>query len=188
MASALELYLLARLSGQWLPQAQTDTTKYTVSQATLTQLTNAWPVTANTAVAGTVYRLTAWGSLTTPASSLQAPKWAIQAFGTQLATVAVAASALTASASYEWSLTGIVEIRTAGSSGTADAWLSGSLSQFSSNLSGSNSVPLTGAVGDTSVSTASASTIGLQSEWAATETSQAMTCFGSVFETMAPLF
>lgn len=116
----------------------------------------------------------------------------VEAFGVQVAQVAFAAAGLAASTNYEWYLTAIVEVRAAGSSGTIDAWLSGTLSAFGTNLNpgtgSSQAAGLTGATSDTTVNNAAASTIGLQAEWANSETGQAMTCFGSILETMQSLF
>ena len=83
---------------------------------------------------------------------------------------------------YEWVLEAEVIVKTAAVSGTAEAWINGSISVFGANLTSSNSYPLTGAAGGTSANTAAASTIGLQAKFANVETSQQVRYLGSTFE------
>jgi hypothetical protein len=171
-----------------IPITQTDVpaTPGKVTQATFTNLSKQYTYPANDGNSTTVYRLTAWGDLTTPSSALQACRWQLAALGLSgasgLAEVSIAASALVASTTYEWRLTFDLIIKTAGSSGTVEAWANGSISVFGANLTGSNSFPLTSASGGTTANTTAASTIGLQAEWANTETNQQVQCYGSTLE------
>lgn len=175
-------------TGWYVGGAQTDVavSPTTVTQATFTNLSKQWHYDGGDAVAGTIYRLTAWGDLATPASALQACTWQVEAFGVALASVAIAAAALIASQTYEWRLVCDVIIKTAGGSGSAENWMSGTISEFGVNLAGTNTYALTSAAGATTVSTTASSTIGLQAKWAATETGQQVRYFGSTYERLGP--
>lgn len=166
-------------------QSETDVpaTPYSSSAATFASITNAYSILGNDANDGTIYRLTAFGDLTTPASALQAHRWAVSVYGNTLATTSIAASGLTASNTYDWFVTATVAVMTSGSAGTIYCWVSGTISNHNINLSGSNSYALTGSSGGTvAVDTTADTTISLASEWAAVETAQIAHSYGSSWE------
>ena len=172
-----------------IPLTASDTTTYTVTASTFTRLSNTWPVPANDNSAKTIYRLTAWGDLTTPASALQACRWRMNAFGQPVAQVSIAAAALAAGTTYDWSLTGIVQIISTGNSGTMRAKLSGSLGADGANLipgnTGSQSAGLASITDTTTIDTTTSTNITLQAEFAATEVSQQVRSIGNMMEKLA---
>lgn len=178
------------------PQTDALAVPTVVTAATFQNLTAQFPILANNANTKTIYRLSAWGDLNTPASALQACRWAISAFGLTAgagaAMCSVAASNLSASLSYEWKVEAVVVIVASGASGTAHNWINGTISQFEGspsapiNDSSANSIALTGGAGNTTIDTTVDTTFGLQSEWAVVETGQQVRYFGGMLERLGP--
>jgi hypothetical protein len=154
------------MSGR-IPLTQLDTSIFTVTQTSFTQLCNAWPIPGGDAQAGTAYRLTVSG-----AGTQGTTPWVITfrllAFGTVFATFPVGGSEFPASTPFEFTLTCILACQSATSaksSITGNLGVSNSVNQ----LTVGNTVNAAGGFGAwgaaTAMTTATAGTMQLQAEW-----------------------
>lgn len=172
--------------------AQSDITLNVVTQTSPTQLSKAYNIPAGDPQVGTMYRLSAWGDVHTPAASPQAMKWTLQFGSTQLAGVAYAGTQYSISTFYEWYLTALVQVMAIGgsSSGTLDTWVSVNQGAFGVNqnpaLAPPNCAGFAGASSGNAVSTNTNNNLQLLGSWAAVETAQTARCFGSMLERLGP--
>lgn len=188
-AATPQVRMPSGLLGQ-IPAVQTDTTPFTVTGVAYAALSTAWTIPANDAQNGTWYRLTCHGNGTSgnPAETLAVR---ISAFGATVANFILGQTLMSTAENFSWQLTGLIEVVTAGASGTIRTSLGGGFSAFGQNL-----LPTTGTQfsawaasqnNNSAVSTNSNQTIQLQAEWGANgATVPTITSFGSMLERLGP--
>jgi hypothetical protein len=170
-----------------VPSSQSDITKYTVTTTTAVAVTNAYPIPALDPQVGTVYRLTAWGDVVNTTTA-QTITWSLVGWGLTLATATWGQAPQATSVTYEWVVTAIAQISGTGASGSVRTWLTGTLGLFNSNLGNIGSTSyggaLTGALGDTAISTVAGATLGFQGKFGGAGPS--MHGNGSMLERLGP--
>lgn len=173
------------LSGR-IPATAGDNSHFSTATTGNNQLTNQWSIPGGDGLVGTEYRLSAYGNVTMPGAALQAPHWSVQAFGSVIATVAVAAAALSAGVVYQWQLTARVMVSVTGTTGTILASTAGSLAAAGVNLipgtTAQNAVALAGFNSGTTVNTTADTTISVTGGFAAGSAGQSLDCYASSFE------
>lgn len=188
-AATPQMIMTSGLVGQ-IPAVQTDPNTFTVTGVAYAALSKPWTIPAGDAQNGTWYRLTCHGNGTSgnPAETLAVH---ISAFGQTVANFVLGQTLMSTAENFNWQLTGLIEVVTAGASGTIRSSLGGGFSAFGQNL-----LPTTGtqfstwAAGQntsTAVSTNSNQVIQLQAEWGANgATVPTITSFGSMLERLGP--
>jgi len=173
-----------------MPSVQSDTTPFTVTGVAYASLTKQWTVPANDAQNGTWYRLTAHGNGTSgnPAETLAVR---ISAFGATVSNFVLGQTLMSTAENFSWQLTGLIEVATAGATGTIRTSLGGGFAAFGQNL-----LPTTGTQfsvmavsqnNNSAVATNAQGTIGLQAEWGANgATVPTIQSFGSMLERLGP--
>lgn len=174
-----------------VPAVQSDTSQNTVTATSLTKITAVWPVNANDAQPGTVYRLSAAGRGTW-GSTQQQLTFALSCFGQSgMAQFTVGAVQFLASTPFSWKLTCEVIIVSTGATGQMRTSISGTLSVNNNTLLAGNgtvnaTTGVTGETGTTTIDTTSNSNVTLQAQWSSTTGAPTITGHYSVFERLGP--
>lgn len=172
-------------TGLGLPDNDVDISENQATTTGYTAITTAWPYAAYDGVPGTVYRIKAYGNGVQASTPAQI-NFQISAFGKSEAVCKVAAGTIAGTAQdFGWSIEAVIVIRTTGSSGTADFYLSGIVQEYSGGTNPTDNAAFMGQnVGTSGVDTTSASTMVIQAEWVTT----AATLSGraSTFERLGP--
>lgn len=146
--------------GLGTPDKATDLSVLSATGTGYTSVTKAWAYYANDASPGTVYRVKVYGN-GTQAGTAAVVNLHITAFGLGSLAVAEIPAAVPASQAFGWSAEAVIVVRTSGSSGTCDSYISGTVQQFSAT-------PVTSFLGQSTGVTfdsTSSSTIVVQAEW-----------------------
>lgn len=164
-----------------------DTTAHTVTATTFTDLSSVYQLGANDAQDGTAYRITAVGNGTW-GSTQQALTVACALAGTAVGTTpAIASTALSASAAFDWEFCARLVCVGPGATATWMASVSGIVTQSANAVipgtAADNSVPLAGCT-HTAVTQDStiADAFSIQAKWAATTGTPTLTCRYTLFE------
>jgi hypothetical protein len=171
-----------------MPSNQVDPTKITITGTTITPtfITKQYSIPSGDAQIGTVYRVTAWGDVVT-AGSPQSPQFWLTAFGTTLCTAVF--SNVTASVTYEWVVTGLVQLTAIGGSGVANAWLTGTMNVFTGaagSINQTTGFAIAGAASGTAVATNTSSVLGLEFDFRGSNSTQSSHSWGSMLERIGP--
>jgi hypothetical protein len=181
-----------------MAQNDTDNTLHSTTAAvtSLAAISNQWVIPAGDAQVGTIYRLTAWGDVHTPASGNQALFFTLMGYAVPLVTAGAAVASVfqANNASYEWMVTAVMQITATGAStGLANGWMSGSIALFNApGTAGTpanatvNAGPIAGASSGSGVNTAGGGTLFLAGGFSNVETGQTVRCFGSIIERLGP--
>jgi hypothetical protein len=178
---------IAALSGTGfagtLPLTQVDTSIFTVTQATSTQLSKAWTIPANDAQAGTAYRLTVSGA-GTQGTTVETLTFQLLAFGVAFASFIVGGSEFPVSTPFEFTLICMIAFS---STISAKAAIIGNLSVSTGNqLTVGGTVNASGGFGQwtgaTAVTTATAGSMQLQAKWASAGVACTIASGMSIFE------
>lgn len=164
-----------------------DTTSHTVNGTTFADLSSVYTIPAGDAQGGTAYRIKAFGSGTW-GSTQQALSFACALAGTDIGTTpAIASTALSASAAFDWEAEVVLICATPGSSGTWVASVRGVITQSANAIlpatAADNTIPFAGCTHsavtqDTTVS----DTLSIQAKWASATGAPTLTCLGTLFE------
>lgn len=168
--------------------AQVDPTLNTVTATVATSLSKSYAVPANDPQVGTVYRLSAWGDWTSAAAPTPV-RFQINVGGGSVASILLGGLAQTASTTYEWYATTVVQYTGVGASGTLQSWLSMNYGVYNVSLQQSSPPQLAGMAGARSlvaVGTLTATTIQLLGSFNASTSGQTIHCFGSSLERVGP--
>jgi hypothetical protein len=163
----------AYVNPQGLVMNMTGGIKATLATVTATTgLVASATVPASDAVAGAVYRITAWGTVTVGNPS-EIMTWGVKLGSVVLGTGTTAgangptAAAFAASATLSWRMQADVQCLTTGSSGTWTGGLMGVITVTANNIivgtAADNSIPIaTGSASGQTISTTSSNTLGIQ--------------------------
>lgn len=186
--SAGVMGLLAQQSPSAIPANQGDATNYVVTTVSTTnwyQLSKSWPIPANNAIAGTIYRLSSGGSgvWASVACSLN---FMLSAFGLNWAEIRVGSAMLPLSSNFCWWHVSDIFVGTPGASGAVEVITKAGISVYGANLSacggssGNSTAGLAGQNASTPANLSVAGTIELTAAWATA--AGTLTSFGSVLE------
>jgi hypothetical protein len=167
-----------------LDGGQGDTTQFTVTQATSTQLSKIWSI-ASGAPLGSVWRMkigghAVWGS------TQQQLTLIMSLAGTNVLQKNIAAAAFAASTALDWDVEMWLQITGTGGSGSARGILKGNLTPSGSAVTAGNSATFTARQVSIAISTLVANNFGLNALWAATTGAPTITSDGSHYERIGP--
>ena len=157
--------------------AQTDSTPITVTAAAITRITKAWPITANDAQVGTVYRLKAFGTGTQGSTQQNLTTDG----NTGHPSLIVAGTIIGVSQGFSWESEAEMRVTATGSGGTADMKTA---FKWQAAATGTTSNTWSGVQASTAVAfnTTIAQTSQIRMQWASTTGAPTITCYGSTFE------
>lgn len=171
--------------------ADADFASYGVTQATFTNVTNAWPILGNDALAGTTYRLTTAGLGTWGTGSRAGLTLACFAFGISIAPLQISAAQFVASQVFNWQVTADIVVQAPGNPATIKSSLTAVLGVGSSSQE--TVFNTAGAAGGfvsyqglTTADTVDPGTVGLQAEWSVNTVSATITSEYSYLERLGP--
>lgn len=164
-----------------------DTVAHTANTASYLDLSSVYQVPASDAQAGTAYRLTVFGNGTW-GSTQQALTLTCELAGTAIGTApAIASTALSASAAFDFEVQVKLICVSTGSSGTWIASITGNVNETANALlpgtAADNTISFSGCT-HTAVTqdTTVANNFSVQAKWASTTGSPTLTCRGTLFE------
>jgi hypothetical protein len=177
-------------SGQYVKVsgASTDTTTYTCTSTSNTQMSKAWSIPAGDPATNTIYRFVAWGYGTqagTTAVQLDTNLFLNGSSGTNLDNTNMGSGTIPAAANFHWRYQAEVIITATGSSGTA---VVAGYMTWSQAVATTTSNAATSAISDTgkTINTTVGNTLGLFFAWSSTTNSPTITCTGSYLERLGP--
>jgi hypothetical protein len=156
-----------------------DNSAITKTGVTFTDITKAWSVPANDAIANSCYRIKAFGNGTW-GSTAQQLNFALElGTGIQILTLGIPSNAFAISTNFNFDVEGEIIVLTTGAGGTVVGKLRVSISSNAVDLTGISPVRTgTGLAFDTTA----AKTFAIQADWASTTGAPTLTCRGSTFE------
>lgn len=164
-----------------------DTNAHTIIATTFTDLSSVYQIPAGDAQSGTAYRLSIFGNGTW-GSTQQVLTFTTALAGTAIGTApAIASTALSASAAFDFDVSVLLICVTPGSSGTWAARVSGQVNETANALlpatAADNTIGLTGCT-HTAVTqnTTIANNLSIQAKWASATGAPTLTCNGTLFE------
>jgi hypothetical protein len=182
----------AGFTGQ-MPSNQTDVTLNAVTQTVATGLSKSYTIPAGDPQVGTLYRITCWGDIHSPASAGGQLTWQLNMGGSEVVHITLGAANLTASTFYEWYLTSQFQYVATGSGGTGVSYMNVNMGQFSAIMqygNGGTTVPTGGAFAQGAsgfgISTLAASSIQILGSYSSSVAAQTVRCFGSMLERLGP--
>ena len=164
-----------------LPDKDTDSTWNTASTAgTYQAITTAWPYQASEAVPGVAYRIKAYGNGVQASGTAGQINLRFSGFGVTEAVCAISSTLLSASTDFGWIIEMIIIVKTAGTSGSADMFMSGTVQQYNGIPNAAFAAQNTGVT----INTTASSTMTLQAEWVTN--AGTMKGYDSTFERIDP--
>lgn len=170
----------------YLPITQVDVlAKTSTNVLSFSNLTNTlWTIPSTDSVQGTTYKLITWGSGTWEANILE---FQIVAWGATVGAMTVGAGNMTAGSSFAYHIEAYAMLAQTGSSGIVYGSIKLNLSIAGTSLLSGTGANMTGGFASfSSVSVAnpgaSNSNMAIQHKWGATNASQAIVSYGSIFE------
>jgi len=161
------------------PLVAVDTTSFTISGSTPTQITNAWTIPAGDASATTAYRIKAYGqgSVGSSASSIS---FSLSGFGTSQATTGMNSGVITSN-SFGWAVEGILVI-VSGFAAHYEMYGVATVGAVTGGRTGTSSIAFNANAISVSITASSATTLMMVGSFGTPGSGTTMTCNLSTFE------